>query len=170
MRVPAGLFDDLGELEKLDLSANSMDQLPDGVFDGNLELRDLDLSGNELEDLPAGVFAGLSGLTGSQRGRQSGRALHVHGGTGAGREPIRSWSDWPRAATPFDLKIELSVRNGELSADTVTIAAGGSDSDAVEVRPHGDHPVTVEIDSATFLLPSGGFRIGHPRRPRRRRC
>ena len=63
-------------------------------------------------------------------------------------------------ATPFDLKIELSARNGDLSAETVTIAAGGSYSDVVEVRAHGPHPVTVEIDSAAFLLPSGGSASG----------
>ena len=158
-RVPASLFDDLGELEKLDLSANSMDQLPDGVFDGNLELRDLDLSGNELEDLPAGVFEGLSGLTELDAGDNPGAPFTFTA------ELERRGNDMvvvrlAEGATPFDLKIELSARNGELSADTVTIAAGGSDSDAVEVRPHGDHPVAVEIDSVAFLLPAGGSASG----------
>ena len=67
-------------------------------------------------------------------------------------------------ATPFALKVELSARNGDLSAETVTIAAGGSYSDVIEVRAHGHHPVTIEIDSAAFLLPSGdstsGIRAG----------
>ena len=63
-------------------------------------------------------------------------------------------------ATPFDLKIELSARNGDLSAETVTIASGSSYSDVIDVRAHGHLPVTVEIDSAAFLLPSGGSASG----------
>ena len=181
--LPAGLFDDLVELEELDLSANSIDELPDGVFGGlgNLQrlslagndlkslpedvfadlgsLGELDLSGNELKDLPVGVFEGLSGLT----------ALDVGDNPGA---PFTFTAELERqgddtvvvriaeGATPFDLKIELSALNGDLFTETVTIAAGGSYSDVVEVRAHGHHPVTVEIDSAAFLLAAGGSASG----------
>ena len=181
--LPAGLFDDLVELEELDLSANSVDELPDGVFGGlgNLQrlslagndlkslpedvfadlgsLAELDLSGNKLRDLPAGLFKGLSGLTDLDAGGNPGAPFTFTA------ELERQGDDTvvvrlAQGATPFDLKIELSARNGDLSAETVTIASGGSYSDVVEVRPHGHLPVTVEIDSAAFLLPSGGSASG----------
>ena len=181
--LPGGLFDDLVELDELDLSANSIDELPDGLFDGNLELRDLDLSineiselpegvfaglgslgeldlsGNELEDLPAGVFEGLSGLTALDAGDNPGAPFTFTA------ELERQGDDTvvvriAEGATPFDLKIELSALNGDLFTETVTIAAGGSYSDVVEVRAHGHHPVTVEIDSAAFLLAAGGSASG----------
>ena len=187
--LPGGLFDDLVQLDELDLSANSIDELPDGLFDGNLELRDLDLSineiselpegvfvdlgnlaeldlsGNELEDLPVGVFEGLSGLTDLDAGDNPGAPFTFTA------ELERRGDDTvvvriAEGATPFGMTIELSALKGELSAETVTVASGSTYSDVVEVRPHGHHPVTVEIDSAAFLLPSGGFSVGHPRRPR----
>ena len=181
--LPGGLFDDLVELEELDLSANSIDDLPDGLFDGNLELRDLDLSineiselpegvfadlgnlaeldlsGNELEDLPVGVFEGLSGLTDLDAGDNPGAPFTFTA------ELERRGDDTivvriAEGATPFGMTIELSALKGELSAETVTVASGSAYSDVVEVRPHGHHPVTVEIDSAAFLLPSGGSASG----------
>ena len=181
--LPGGLFDDLVELDELDLSANSIDELPDGLFDGNLELRDLDLSineiselpegvfadlgnlagldlsGNELEDLPVGVFEGLSGLTDLDAGDNPGAPFTFTA------ELERRGDDTvvvriAEGATPFGMTIELSALKGELSAETVTVASGSASSDVVEVRPHGHHPVTVEIDSAAFLLPSGGSALG----------
>ena len=182
--LPAGLFDDLARLEVLDLSANSIDELPDGLFDGNLELRgldlskneiselpegvfaglgnlaELDLSGNELEDLPAGVFEGLPGLTDLDAGDNPGAPFTFTA------ELERRGDDTvvvriAEGATPFGMTIELSALKGELSAETVTIAAGGSYSDVVEVRARREHhPVTVEIDSAAFLAPAGGSTPG----------
>ena len=181
--LPAGLFDDLVELDELDLSANSIDDLPDGVFGGlgdlqrlslagnNLKslpedvfadlvsLGELDLSGNELEDLPVGVFEGLSGLTDLDLGDNPGAPFTFTA------ELERRGDDTvvvriAEGATPFGMTIELSARNGDLSAETVTIASGSSYSDVIDVRPHGRHPVTVEIDSAAFLLPSGGSASG----------
>ena len=183
VHLPAGLFDDLVELEELDLSANSMGELPDGVFDGNLELRDLDLSineiselpegvfadlgnlaeldlsGNEFKDLPVGVFEGLSGLTDFDAGDNPGAPFTFTA------ELERRGDDTvvvrlAEGATPFGMTIELSALKGELSAETVTVASGSAYSDVVEVRPHGHHPVTVEIDSVAFLVPAGGSTSG----------
>ncbi len=181
--LPGGLFDDLVELDELDLSANSIDELPDGLFAGNLELRDLDLSineiselpegvfadlgnlaeldlsGNDLKDLPVGVFEGLSGLTDLDAGDNPGAPFTFTA------ELERRGDDTvvvriAEGATPFGMTIALSVLKGELSAETVTVASGSAYSDVVEVRSHGHHPVTVEIDSAAFLLPSGGSASG----------
>ena len=181
--LPAGLFDDLVELEELDLSANSIDELPDGLFDGNLELRgldlsineiselpegvfaglgnlaELDLSGNEFKDLPVGVFEGLPGLTDLDAGDNPGAPFTFTA------ELERRGDDTvvvriAEGATPFGMTIELSALKGELSAETVTVASGSAYSDVVEVRPHGHHPVTVEIDSVAFLAPAGGSTSG----------
>ena len=157
--LPAGLFDDLASLEVLDLSANSIDELPEDVFADLGSLAELDLSGNKLKDLPVGVFEGLSGLTDLDAGDNPGAPFTFTA------ELERRGDDTvmvrlAEGATPFDLKIELSARNGDLSAETVTIASGSSYSDVVDVRAHGHHPVTIEIDSAAFLLPSGGSASG----------
>ena len=181
--LPAGLFDDLVELEELDLSANSIDELPDGLFDGNLELRgldlsineiselpegvfaglgnlaELDLSGNEFKDLPVGVFEGLPGLTDLDAGDNPGAPFTFTA------ELERRGDDTvvvriAEGATPFGMTIELSALKGELSVETVTVASGSAYSDVVEVRPHGHHPVTVEIDSVAFLAPAGGSTSG----------
>ena len=157
--LPGGLFDDLVELDELDLSANSIDELPDGVFADLGNLAELDLSGNELEDLPVGVFEGLSGLTDLDAGDNPGAPFTFTA------ELERRGDDTvvvriAEGATPFGMTIELSALKGELSAETVTVASGSAYSDVVEVRPHGHHPVTVEIDSAAFLLPSGGSASG----------
>ena len=157
--LPAGLFDDLAKLEELDLSANSIDELPESVFADLGSLGELDLSGNELKDLPAGVFEGLSGLTDLDASDNPGAPFTFTA------ELERRGDDTvmvrlAEGATPFDLQVELSARNGDLSAETVTIASGSSYSDVIDVRPHGRHPVTVEIDSTAFLLPSGGSASG----------
>ena len=111
----------------------------------------------------AGLPEGLSGLTDLDAGDNPGTPFTFTA------ELERRGDDTvvvrlAEGATPFALKVELSARNGDLSAETVTIAAGGSYSDVIEVRAHGHHPVTIEIDSAAFLLPSGdstsGIRAG----------
>ena len=181
--LPAGLFDDLASLKELDLSANSINELPEEVFGGlgdlqslsiagndlkslpedvfaDLEsLGELDLSGNKLKDLPVGVFEGLSGLTDLDAGDNPGTPFTFTA------ELERRGDDTvvvrlAEGATPFALKAVLSARNGDLSAETVTIASGSSYSDVIDVRAHGHLPVTVEIDSADFLLPSGGSASG----------
>ena len=181
--LPAGLFDDLVELEELDLSANSIDELPDGVFGGLGDLQslslagndlkslpedvfaglgslaELDLSGNELKDLPVGLFEGLSGLTDLDAGDNPGAPFTFTA------ELERRGDDTvvvrlAEGATPLDLKVELSARNGDLSTETVTIASGSSYSDVIDVRAHGHQPVTVEIDSAALLLAAGDSASG----------
>ena len=85
--LPAGVFDDLSSLTKLQigltgiatlqpdvfsnlsslttlvLSFNALSVLPAGVFDGLSSLTELRLSGNSLVALPAGAFDDLSSLT-----------------------------------------------------------------------------------------------------------
>ena len=157
--LPEGVLGGLGDLQSLSLAGNDLKSLPENVFADLGNLAELDLSGNELEDLPVGVFEGLSGLTDLDAGDNPGAPFTFTA------ELERRGDDTvvvriAEGATPFGMTIELSALKGELSAETVTVASGSAYSDVVEVRPHGHHPVTVEIDSAAFLLPSGGSASG----------
>ena len=157
--LPEGVFGGLGNLQSLSLAGNDLKSLPEDVFAGLGSLGELDLSGNKLKDLPVGLFEGLSGLTDLDAGDNPGAPFTFT------TELERRGDDTvmvrlAEGATPFDLKVELSARNGDLSAETVTIASGSSYSDVIDVRPHGHHPVTIEIDAAAFLLPSGGSASG----------
>ena len=157
--LPEGVFGGLGDLQSLSLAGNDLKSLPEDVFADLGSLAELDLSGNKLKDLPVGVFEGLSGLTDLDAGDNPGAPFTFTA------ELERRGDDAvvvriAEGATPFDLKIELSARNGELSAETATIASGSSNSDVVDVRAHGPHPVTIEVDSAAFLLPAGGSTSG----------
>ena len=157
--LPEGVFGGLGNLQSLSLAGNDLKSLPEDVFAGLGSLGELDLSGNKLKDLPVGVFEGLSGLTDLDAGDNPGAPFTFTAQLerrGDDTVVVRL----AEGATPFDLKVELSALNGDLSTETVTIASGGSYSNVVEVRAHGHHPVTVEIDSAAFLLPSGGSASG----------
>ena len=157
--LPEGVFGGLGDLQSLSLAGNDLKSLTEDVFADLGSLAELDLSGNKLKDLPVGVFEGLSGLTDLDAGDNPGAPFTFTA------ELERRGDDTvvvriDEGATPFDLKVELSARNGDLSAGTVTIESGSSYSDVIDVRPHGQHPVTIEIDSAAFLLPSGGSASG----------
>ena len=62
--VPSGIFDDLTNLETLDLSANDFTTLPAGLFTSLSALTTLTFNTNaSLTTLDAGVFGGLSALT-----------------------------------------------------------------------------------------------------------
>ena len=61
-RLPAGAFEGLDGLKRLDLSYNYLTRLPVGVFDGLGGLEHLNLYRNNLTGLPAGVFRGLDSL------------------------------------------------------------------------------------------------------------
>ena len=158
--LPEGVFGGLGDLQSLSLAGNDLKSLPENVFADLGSLGELDLSGNELKDLPVGVFEGLSGLTDLDAGDNPGAPFTFT------TELERRGDDTvmvrlTEGATPFDLKIVLSARNGDLSAETVTIASGSSYSDVVEVRARREHHlVTVEIDSVAFLVPAGGSTSG----------
>ena len=61
--LPAGVFDGLTALTRLDLRSNGLTTLPAGVFDELTALTTLDLRSNGLTTLPAGVFERLTALT-----------------------------------------------------------------------------------------------------------
>ena len=121
--LPEGVFGGLDDLQRLSLAGNDLKSLPEDVFADLGSLGELDLSGNGLEDLPVGVFAGLSGLTDLDAGDNPGAPFTFTAeleGRGDDTVVVRL----AEGATPFALKVELSARNGDLSAEAVTIAAG----------------------------------------------
>ena len=158
--LPEGVFGGLGDLQRLSLAGNDLKSLPEDVFADLGNLAELDLSGNEFKDLPVGVFEGLSGLTDLDAGDNPGAPFTFTAQLerrGDDTVVVRL----AEGATPFGMTIELSALNGDLSAETVTIASGSSYSDVVEVRARREHhPVTVEIDSVAFLAPAGGSTSG----------
>ena len=60
--LPAGVFDELTALDALHMGANSLTALPDDVFDELTALTKLGLDVNSLTALPAGVFDKLTAL------------------------------------------------------------------------------------------------------------
>ena len=61
--LPAGIFNELTSLTRLDLGVNDLSTLPVGIFDGLTSLTELDLGSNDLSTLPAGIFDELTSLT-----------------------------------------------------------------------------------------------------------
>ena len=60
--LPEKLFDGLGNLEYLDVSANWLSSFPAGIFGGLGKLEYLNLSNGRLTGLPGGIFEGLGNL------------------------------------------------------------------------------------------------------------
>ena len=61
--LPAGIFDNLTNLQVLWLSGNPFSSLPAGIFDNLTNLTTLLLNENPLSSLPAGIFDNLTNLT-----------------------------------------------------------------------------------------------------------
>ncbi|GMI20659.1 hypothetical protein TeGR_g9858, partial [Tetraparma gracilis] len=61
--LPAGIFDELGELIVLTLQRNSLEKLPPSLFADTPNLVTLYLNDNSLSNLPAGIFDDLGELT-----------------------------------------------------------------------------------------------------------
>ena len=146
--LPDGVFDDLTNLHTLALYDNDLAALPDGVFDGLTKLRTLAISGNKLTSLPDGVFSGMSKL----------QSVSLSGNPSApftlSAELERQGEDGVvvkvAEGAPFAMTVTLSAEGGMLSATTVVIGGGDTESAAVTVTPEGAGPVTVSVDSAAF--------------------
>lgn len=166
--IPRGAFTDLSALRELRLDRNELETLPEDVFAGltRLEtlllygnrlaalpaaplaglssLRVLRLDGNRLEALPERIFVGLSGLD----------SLLLAGNPGAPfalrLELERTDDPDPQAASParialtmdtgmpFETRVPLSVRGGELSSDTAVFQSGSERSAEITVTASAD--------------------------------
>ena len=146
--LPDGVFDDLTNLDALALYDNDLAALPDGVFDELTKLRTLAISDNKLTALPDGIFSGMSKL----------QTVNLSGNPGA---PFTLRADLEQEdaggvvvkvaeGAPFAMTVTLSAEGGTLSATTVVIGGGDTESASVTVTPSGSEAVTVSVDSVAF--------------------
>ena len=174
--LPDGVFDDLTKLHTLGLYDNDLATLPDGIFDGLTKLRTLAISGNKLTALSGDVFTGLGGLASLVASNNKLTSLPDGVFSGMSKLQSVSLSGNPSApftllaelerqgedrvvvkvseGAPFAMTVTLSAEGGTLSATTVVIGGGDTESAAVTVTPEGAGAVTVNVDSAAF--PDGG--------------
>ena len=170
--LPDGVFDDLTNLDALALYDNDLAALPDGVFDELTELSTLAISDNKLTALSGDVFTGLAGLTrlvasnnkltslpdGVFAGMSKLQTVNLSGNPGS---PFTLRADLEKEdaggvvvkvaeGTPFAMTVTLSAEGGTLSATTVVIDGGDTESAVLTVTPEGAGAVTVSVDSAAF--------------------
>ena len=170
--LPDGVFDDLTNLHTLALYDNDLAALPDGIFDQLTKLRTLAISGNKLTALSGDVFTGLGGLASLVASNNKLTSLPDGVFSGMSKLQSVSLSGNPSApftllaelerqgedrvvvkvseGAPFAMTVTLSAEGGTLSATTVVIGGGDTESAAVTVTPEGAGAVTVSVDSAAF--------------------
>ena len=170
--LPDGVFDDLTNLDALALYDNDLAALPDGIFEQLTELSTLAISDNKLTALSGDVFTGLAGLThlvasnnkltslpdGVFSGMPKLQTVSLSGNPGA---PFTLRADLEQEdaggvvvkvaeGAPFAMTVTLSAEGGTLSATTVVIDGGDTESAVLTVTPEGAGAVTVSVDSAAF--------------------
>ena len=170
--LPDGVFDDLTNLDALALYDNDLAALPDGVFDELTRLSTLAISDNNLTALPGDVFTGLAGLT--RLVASNNKLTSLPDGVFAGMPKLQTVSLSGNPGSPFTLRadlekedaggvvvkvaegapfamtVTLSAEGGTLSATTVVIDGGDTESAVLTVTPEGAGAVTVSVDSAAF--------------------
>ena len=132
--LPEDLFDGLSSLEYLQMDNNGLSALPEDVFDGLSSLEELRLDHNRLSSLPDGLFDGLTSL----------RKLELLSNTGA---PFTFTAELEASGDhavvvkvaqgiPFPTSVTLSAEGGSLSAETVELSGGSTQSATVTVTPN----------------------------------
>ena len=151
--LPAEVFDDLDRLEVLLLFNNQITALPAEVFDGLESLRTLALVNNQISALPDGLFEGIDTLEEVTLANNPGVPLTI---TAQLEQRDNSVVVKVAAGAPFPMPIVLSASGGTLASSTVTVAAGGLESDPVTVTANpAQTRVTVSITSAGFATRAG---------------
>ena len=151
--LPAEVFDDLDRLEVLLLFNNQITALPAEVFDGLESLRTLALVNNQISALPDGLFEGIDTLEEVTLANNPGVPLTI---TAQLEQRDNSVVVKVAAGAPFPMPIVLSASGGTLASSTVTVAAGGLESDPVTVTANpAQTRVTVSITTAGFATRAG---------------
>ena len=179
------LFDGLDNLEELSLSGNHLEALPSDIFDGLVNLEDLSFHSNEITQLPEDLFDDLDNLEQLYFGYNQIALLpdglftelsslwivSADGNTGApfditveleSRETDDGNEVYATVATgaPFPITVTLSVEDGDgttdiLSTSTLTVPAGGTESNAATITSNDDYPnAAAVIDSLAFDTPA----------------
>ena len=144
----AGDFRGLGNLQYLLLYDNSLTALPADVFDGLDNLQYLWLFKNQLTALPKGVFSGLGNLQELYLSHNPGApfVLNAELDQSDGDGVVVTVSE----GAPFPITVTLSAQGGALSATTVVIAGGETNSAKVTTTPDGQGGVAVSVQSAAL--------------------
>ena len=165
--LPAGIFDRLDSLERLQFHGNQITALPTGIFDDLDNRHWINMAINEIAVLPDGLFTGLSNLT----------LVSVTSNTDApfdivveleSRETDEGSEVYATVAkgAPFPIAVTLTVADGDgttgiLSANTLTVPAGDTESDSASITPNDDYPdASPAIGSLSFNYPRGGQSTG----------
>ncbi len=118
--LPEGIFDNLVNLQRLDLDDNEFTTLPLGIFDNLVNLQRLDLDDNEFTTLPLGIFDNLVNL----------QSLSLSG------NPIATWRDGRRVsylpAGIFDKLVGLHYIDYTLLTHDGVISLEASEAEADE--------------------------------------
>ena len=149
--LPPGVFSNLSSLEELSLTNNEIAGLPAAVFSDLENLRDLHLESNQLAELPPGVFAGLFQLI--QLGLADNPGSPFTLTLEFERKDTKSLSAPGPAkvvlrlaeGAPFAMQVPLSVRRGELSADTAVLETGRETSQEFTVTLDASSQTGTEV-------------------------
>ena len=159
--LPANVFSLLTSLTGLNLSTNQLASLPATLLSTLTSLSELKLNNNQLSELPAGLFSGLTNLiVGDLDFRDNNAALVLPLVLDYQRssQSQGSLSVGLAIGAPVALSIPLQVAGGTatLSASTVTLAAGGTSSDAITVtRGAGNADITLSFGTLPVLTDTG---------------
>ena len=152
--LPWAAIATLTGLTELDLGSNQLTSVPASAFASLTTLKKLDLGSNQLTTLPAGVFGGLTELTTLDLGNNAAAlSLEVSlltAGEGQFKAAVRE-------GAPFAIELPLTVSGGTIDGgeSTVTIPAGGVESDALGVTRTTADAVSVDIGTPLPAPPSG---------------
>ena len=148
--LPEDIFDELIGLTMLQLGYNRFTTLPGSIFDGLTKLTDLRMIGNQFTTLPEGIFEGLTALTTLYLGGNAVNPLSLT----VSLEKVEEDGFKATAPTgaPFDIVLPLSIANGttDSGAMTITIPAGGLESEPLTVLRTSDRASTVTVDIGTL--------------------
>ncbi len=139
--IPGGAFARLPELRSIYLGSNGIDTLDAAAFRELPRLARLDLRNNRINRLPTSFFASLAALTGVDLRENPGAPFLL---------PVtiaRTDHDDLRTPGPATLRLEMptgaparlvfpmTARQGRISADTLVLPGGSTESSEVDVNP-----------------------------------
>ncbi len=127
----------LSSRRRLDLSSTQITAVKRGDFSGLTGLQELRLNGNFLRFLPEGMFSGLTGLQALHLGANPDSPFSVPLRielAGGPQSPLVAPHPLPvrltlRHGAPFAMDVGISMVGGGASSETVTIAAGSTQSE-----------------------------------------
>ncbi len=148
--LPAGIFDNLNALTLLYLFDNQLSSLPVGIFDDLNALTFLHLTQNRLSSLPAGIFDNLNALTRLLLDNNSVNPLPLS--LSLEKVGDGQFKAVAPSGAPFDIVLPLSIANGSINggATTITIPAGGLESDTLSVTRTPGTTFAVNVDIGTL--------------------